>query len=107
MSDLALSLLRVGLAALIGGVWVSFATATASLRGTRFGGTIGGLPSISGFSFLFIGLNQSPQVAADATRAFPLALSFTILFLVLYAHLVPRGQGVALSISILVWLGFS
>src|SRR2546428_3970172 len=107
MSDLALSLLRVGLAALIGGVWVSFATATANLRGTRFGGTIGGLPSTSGFSFLFIGLNQSPQVATDATKAFPLALSFTILFLIVYAYTVPKGPSVALFISILVWLGFS
>ncbi len=107
MDQLLFSFLRVGLAALIGGGWVSFATATANLRGTRFGGTIGGLPSISGFSFLFIGLNQSPQAAADATKAFPLALSFTILFLVVYAYTVPKGPGIALSVSILVWLGFS
>ncbi len=107
MSRLLLSLARVGLAALIGGAWVSFATATANLRGTRFGGTIGGLPSISTFSFLFIGLNQSPQVAADATKAFPLALSFTFLFLVVYAYAVPKGPSIALTISILVWLGFS
>ncbi len=65
------------------------------------------MPSISTFSFLFIGLNQSPQVAADATKAFPLALSFTILFLVVYAYAVPKGPAIALSVSILVWLGFS
>jgi hypothetical protein len=107
VSDLVLGLLRVGLAALIGGSWVSFATAAANLRGTRFGGTIGGLPSISTFSFLFIGLNQSPQEAADATKAFPIALSFTILFLIVYALAVARGPVIALSFSILVWLGFS
>jgi len=107
MPDLLLSILGVGLAALTGGSWISFATAIASRRGTRLGGTIGGLPSISAFSFLFIGLDQSPQAAADATRSFPLALSFTILFFIMYAYAVRKGPGFALSTSILVWLGLS
>ncbi len=65
------------------------------------------MPSISTFSFLFIGLNQSPQVTVDATKAFPLALSFTILFLIVYAYSVQKGPSIALSVSILLWLGLS
>ena len=41
----------------------------AEKKGTTFGGVLGGFPSTAAFS-LFIGLNQSPEIAVDATVVF-------------------------------------
>ncbi|MDD3791681.1 MAG: hypothetical protein PHY74_00960 [Candidatus Bathyarchaeota archaeon] len=40
-----------------------FATVMAEKKGTTFGGVLGGFPSTAAFSFLFIGLNQSSEIA--------------------------------------------
>ncbi len=79
MTDLLI--LHLVLAFTVGGAWVSFATLIAERYGSALGGLVGGLPAISIVSFLFIGLNQGPATASQATAVFPLALSFTMSFL--------------------------
>ena len=101
MTDLLI--LHLILAFTVGGAWVSSATLIAERYGSRLGGLIGGLPAISVFSFLFIGLNQSPETAAQATVVFPLALSFTMTFLLVYAIVSKRGFPVAFLSALLVW----
>ncbi len=72
------SLTHLLLAFILGGVCVGSATLAAKKFHSGIGGLIGGLPSISSVSFFFIGLNQSPEAAYQATTAFPLGMSFTL-----------------------------
>jgi uncharacterized membrane protein (GlpM family) len=105
MTDLLI--LSLILAFTVGGAWVSFATLIAERYGSALGGLVGGLPAISIVSFLFIGLNQGPETASQATIVFPLALSFTMTFLLVYAVLSKRGFRVAFLGALLVWVGLS
>jgi uncharacterized membrane protein (GlpM family) len=101
MSDLLI--LNLILAFIVGGAWVSSATIIAERYGSALGGLVGGLPAISIVSFLFIGLNQSPGTASQATIVFPLALSFTMSFLFVYAIVSGRGFRNAFPAGLLVW----
>jgi uncharacterized membrane protein (GlpM family) len=95
--------LYLGLAFIVGSVWVTLTTIAAERFGSKIGGFIGGLPSTAVVSFFFIGLSQSPTAASQSTSVFPLAYGFTGLFLVLYATLAANGFTVALLGSLLVW----
>jgi hypothetical protein len=88
---------------IVGGAWVSFVTFVAERSGSAVGGFVGGLPSTSVFALFFIGLNQSPVAAAQATTVYPLMFSFTCFFLLVYSLLAKRGFGIAISGSLLVW----
>src|SRR5207249_6767414 len=105
MTDLLI--LHPILAFVVGGAWVSFATLIAERYGSALGGLVGGLPAISIVSYLFIGLNQGPATASQATAVFPLALSFTMSFLLVYAILSERGFQLAFVVALLVWVGLS
>ena len=99
--------LHLILAFMVGGAWVSSATLIAERYGSALGGLVGGLPAISIVSFLFIGLNQGATTASQATMVFPLALSFTMSFLLVYAVLSERGFPLAFVGALLVWVGLS
>src|SRR5229473_3708453 len=105
MADLLI--LHLILAFTVGGAWVSSATLIAERYGSSLGGLVGGLPAISIVSFLFIGLNQSPETASQATIVFPLALSFTMSFLLVYATASKRGFPVAFLSGLIVWVSLS
>ena len=105
MTDLLI--LHLILAFSVGGAWVSSATLIAERYGSALGGLVGGLPAISVVSFLFIGLNQGAPIASQATIVFPLALSFTMSFLLVYAVLSERGFPLAFVCALLVWVGLS
>jgi hypothetical protein len=105
MTDLLI--LHLILAFTVGGDWVSSATLIAERYGSALGGLVGGLPAISIVSFLFIGLNQSPETASQATVVFPLALSFTVSFLLVYAIVSKRGFPVAFLAALFVWATLS
>ncbi len=95
--------LHLALALVVGGLWVTVTTVAAERFGSKAGGFIGGLPSTAVVSFFFIGLSQTPTVAAQATTVFPLAYGFTGLFLVLYAALASQGLAIALLGSLFLW----
>ncbi len=105
MADLLI--LHLILAFVVGGAWVSSATLIAERYGSALGGLVGGLPAISIVSFLFIGLNQSSETASQATVVFPLALSFTMSFLLVYAIVSKRGFPVAFLAALIVWVSLS
>jgi len=105
MTDLLI--LHLTLAFLVGGAWVSIATLIAERYGSALGGLVGGFPAISIVSLLFIGINQGPETASQATVVFPLALSFTMTFLVIYAVLAKRGFREAFLVALLVWASLS
>src|SRR2546427_8621808 len=79
--------LQILLASIIGGIWVGSKTYTPKRLGSGAGRLIGGLPAISPVSYLFIALNQSPQNASRAAYAFPIRLTITFLYLLVYASL--------------------
>lgn len=94
--------LHLTLAFAVGCLWVPL-VAIISERTGNTGGILGGLPSTSALSFLFIGLNQSSEAAVQATAVFSLAFSFTCAFLLFYAFFAKRGFRVGISISLLMW----
>ena len=100
-------LLHVLLAFVVGGLGVASATFVARKYHSGVGGLIGGLPTISALSFFFIGLNQSVDAASQATTAFPLGMSFTFLFLLVYASLAERGFKTAMTMGLLAWFTLS
>ncbi len=100
-------LLQMILSFVVGSLWVLLTTLLADRFGSKLGGFIGGLPSTAAVSFFFIGLTQSPQIAAQATTVFPLSYAFTGLFLVLYALFWRRGFICAFGISISAWFFLS
>lgn len=91
----------------VGSFWVTLTTILAERFGTRIGGLIGGLPSTAIVAFFFIGLTQSPQIASQATTAFPLAYGITGLFLVFFAVFSKKGFLLSLFSSLLIWLFLS
>src|SRR5438128_964062 len=95
------------LAFTVGGAWVSSATLIAERYGSALGRLVGGLPAISIVTFLFIGLNQGRETASQATIVFPLALSFTMSFLLVYAVVARRGFRAAFLAALLVWASLS
>lgn len=102
-----LLLIRLIAAFAVGSIWVAAVTVVSERKGTILGGVLGGFPSTAAFSFLFIGINQSPAAVADATDVFPLAFAITNLYLLLYAYTARRGFAVGLLVSLLVWFTLS
>jgi hypothetical protein len=103
-SPFALNLI---LAFAVGSLWVTAITVIAEKRGSMLGGILGGLPSTSAFSFLFIGINQSTDAAVQATTVFPLAFGVTCAYLFFYAFFTKKGFGRGIIISLLFWFGIS
>ncbi len=100
-------LLHLVLAFLVGSIWVIAITIIAEKKGSLLGGILGGLPSTSAFSFLFIGINQSSAVAVQATTLFPLAFSITSAYLFFYAFFAKREFALGISISLFIWFAAS
>jgi uncharacterized membrane protein (GlpM family) len=88
-------------------MWVPLVTVMAERAGSVAGGLMGGLPSTSALSFLFIGINQSSDAVVQAINVFPLAFGFTCAFLLFYAFFAKRGFRVGLSISLFLWFAAS
>src|SRR5579872_2746526 len=82
----------------IGGLWITITTIIAEKFGSTIGGVIVGLPSTSVVAFLFIGLDQSPAAASQATTLFPIGYAFTAIFLAAFV-LFSKKRGFALSVA--------
>jgi uncharacterized membrane protein (GlpM family) len=106
MIDLS-TLLHIFLAFAVGCLWVTAITIIAEKRGNVFGGILGGLPSTSAFSFLFIGLNQSSAAAIQATSVFPLAFAVTSAYLFFFAFFSQKGFSRGIFFSLLIWFAVS
>jgi hypothetical protein len=106
MIDL-LFILYLVLAFAVGSFWVTAITLAAEKWGSIVGGILGGLPSTSAFSFMFIGLNQSTNVAVEATTVFPLAFSVTCSYLFFYAYFAQKSFKQGIVISLAIWFTIS
>lgn len=95
--------LKLLLSFIVGSLWVTFTTVSAEKFGSTIGGLIGGFPSTVVIALLFIGLTQSPQVAAQATTIMPVAQGLNGLFVLFFMLLVPHGFLLALIVALLFW----
>ncbi len=96
--------LKLGLSFLVGSLWVTLTTFSAERFGSKVGGLIGGLPSTVVIALLFIGITQSPQVAAQTTTVMPLAQGLNGLFVLTFVLLVRRGIWAGLLGALAVWI---
>ncbi len=99
--------LKLLLSFFVGSFWVTLTTLSAERFGSRIGGVIGGLPSTVVITLLFIGITQSPQVAARATTVMPFAQGLNGLFVLAFIVLISTGLGTALSGALMVWFAQS
>jgi len=95
--------LKLSLGFVVGSLWVTLTTVTAERFGSKVGGLIGGLPSTVVIALLFIGLTQSPQVAAEATTVMPLAQGLNGLVVITFMLFIPRGLWAGLLSSLSLW----
>ncbi len=95
------------LAFAVGSLWVTLITIVAEKKGSILGGILGGLPSTSAFSFLFIGINQSSSAAVEATTVFPLAFGITSAYLFFYAFFAKKSFQRGIILSLIIWFAIS
>ncbi|MFZ2097348.1 MAG: DUF3147 family protein [Anaerolineales bacterium] len=95
---------KLALSFIVGSLWVTLTTLSAERFGSKVGGLIGGLPSTVVIALLFIGLTQSPFVAAQATTVMPIAQGLNGLFVITFMLLIPRGLGTGIFCALLVWI---
>ncbi len=95
--------IKIALSFAVGSLWVTLTTLSSERFGSKVGGLIGGLPSTVVIALLFIGITQTPQVAAQATTVMPLAQGLNGLFVLVFILLIRRGLKPALVCSLLVW----
>ncbi|PWB50190.1 MAG: hypothetical protein C3F13_17130 [Anaerolineales bacterium] len=95
--------LKISLSFVVGSLWVTLTTLSAERFGSKVGGLIGGLPSTVVIALLFIGITQSPAIAAEATTSMPLAQGLNGLFVLVFILIIRRGLSAALITSLLVW----
>ena len=88
----------------VGSLWVTLTTVSAERFGSKVGGLIGGMPSTVVIALLFIGLTQSPEIAAQATTIMPLAQGLNGLFVIAFMLFIPYGLPAAAGSSLFVWL---
>ncbi len=96
--------LKLVLSFVVGSLWVTMTTLSAERFGSKVGGLIGGLPSTVVIALLFIGVTQSPTLAARATTVMPIAQGLNGLFVLTFMILIRRGVWAATSAALLVWL---
>ncbi len=94
---------KIGLSFILGSVWVTFSTVLAERYGSKLGGLIAGMPSTIVISLLFIGLTQSPGIAAKAAAIIPLTMGINCIFMILFMSLVRRGLLLGLGSAIITW----
>ncbi len=95
--------LKLLLGFIVGSLWVTLTTVSAERFGSKVGGLIGGLPSTVVIALLFIGLTQSPQVAAEATTIMPLAQGLNGLVVITFMLFIPRGLWAGLLSAVPLW----
>lgn len=71
------------------------------------GGLIGGLPSTILVSLLFIGITQTPRIAAETTTLIPLIQGVSGVFVLVYLAVVRRGLMLGLTAGLGVWVALA
>ncbi|MFB3820242.1 MAG: DUF3147 family protein [Candidatus Methylomirabilales bacterium] len=98
---------KLALGFVVGSGWVAWSTVAAERQGPAVGGLIGGLPSTILVSLLFIGVTQTPRVAAETTTLIPLIQGINGVFVLVYLAAVRRGLAAGLSAGLGAWVALA
>jgi uncharacterized membrane protein (GlpM family) len=96
--------IKLALSFMVGSMWVTFTTLAAERYGSKLGGLIGGFPSTVVIALFFIGLTQSPVIAAQATTVMPVAQGLNGIFIITFMFFISRGLGTSMLFALLVWI---
>ena len=97
------TILRIALAFVIAGLWISLATLAGERLGSRLGGLIANLPSNILVSLLFMALTRGPEYASQAAGSIPVGMAVDTLFLLAVVATLKRGLVPALVAGLVAW----
>ncbi len=96
--------LRIALAFVVAGLWISLSTVAGERMGSRLGGLIANLPSNILVSLLFMSMTRGTSYAAQTALSIPVGMTVDTLFLLALIAVLPRGLAPALAAGLLVWV---
>ena len=99
--------LKLVLSFIIGGAWITLATVLAEKFGTKLGGIIAGLPSMTAVALFFIAWTQTPLIASQTTTIMPIAMGVNALFVLVYSLLARYGFWLSLTTALGLWFALS
>jgi hypothetical protein len=100
----AMIVLRIALAFVVAGTWISAATLAGERLGTRIGGLIANLPSNILVSLLFISMTRGTDYAIAAAGSVPIGMAVDTVFLLVVIAALKKGLKLALPLGIAVWI---
>lgn len=104
----SITLFKIFLSFVTGGVFTTITLYGAEKYGPRIGGIIAGLPSTSAVGLFFIGFVQSPMDASIASTVMPASVAGSLVFVVAYVTLCAKtGYKIALIAASVTWLAIS
>jgi hypothetical protein len=100
---------RILLSFVIGGSFVSLVAFIAQRAGSRWGGIIGGLPSVGLVTLVFLGCVEGPAYAAKAAFMIPFGIACYGAFVSAYVFLFSRGWSFFGSViaGSIVWIALA
>jgi len=98
------TLLHIGIAFVVAGIWISLATLAGERLGSRLGGLIANLPSNIVVSLLFMSMTRGSSYAAEAAASVPIGMAVDTVFLLAVVGFLPRGIAPALAAGLLAWV---
>lgn len=99
----SLFILRLLASFVIGAIWITVITLVAERRGGFAGGFIGGIPTTIVLSLFFVGLGDGTAAAAAAAQVIPYSYCFSVVFIIVYSLLAPRGIVLSLAAAVAAW----
>jgi len=95
--------LRIALAFVVAGTWISAATLAGERLGTRIGGLIANLPSNILVSLLFISMTRGTDYAVEAAGSVPIGMAVDTIFLLVVVAALKSGLKLALPLGLATW----
>src|ERR1035437_3407298 len=95
--------LKLIIAFVISAIWIPTATILAEKFGSKIGGIIIGIPSVSVITLFFIAWSQSTMVAVESTNVVPIVLGIDALFVAIYILFLRLNFLFAFLTAILTW----
>ncbi len=95
--------LKVALAFLISGIWVTLSTVVSERLGSKIGGLVGNLPATIVVSLFFIGWIQGAGFAAEAASTVPMGMVMDSIYLFAYVVLVKKYGNLTALPVIGIW----
>jgi hypothetical protein len=99
--------LKLILAFIVSAIWIPTATILAEKFGSKIGGVIIGIPSVSVITLFFIAWAESTTVAVQSTNVIPIVLGIDALFVAIYILFLRFNFLLAIIAAFLTWFVLS